>query len=233
VTGLDLSETLRMDLNNLKLGSLAQFAGDFDGDGKSDFVHLGRGKEVTIHRGQAGCRYAPKADLTVPFEEEPGDVSLVRIGDYDGDGRSDIGLIRPLDPKKGGRRRRVRGRPGSRRDEPRAAGPLSEPGRAMSRARVRPGTARGAALAAAALALIVAPRSRPAARRTRRARRSPRPRRARPRPPLRPSRRGRALRRPWSSIIPAARGGWRHRSRARSWRKPIRAGAAADAASSS
>ena len=99
VTGLDLSETLRMDLNNLKLGSLAEFAGDFDGDGRSDFVHLGRGKEVTIHRGQAGCRYAPKADLTVPFEEEPGDISLVRIGDYDGDGRADIALIRPLDVK--------------------------------------------------------------------------------------------------------------------------------------
>jgi hypothetical protein len=99
VTGLDLSETLRMDLNNLKLGSLAEFAGDFDGDGRSDFVHLGRGKQVTIHRGQAGCRYAPKADLTVPFEEEPGDVSLVRIGDYDGDGRADIGLIRPIEVK--------------------------------------------------------------------------------------------------------------------------------------
>jgi len=99
VTGLDLSETLRMDLNNLKLGSLAEFAGDFDGDGRSDFVHLGRGKEVTIHRGQAGCRYAPKADLTVPFEEEPGDVSLVRIGDYDGDGRADIALIRPIEIK--------------------------------------------------------------------------------------------------------------------------------------
>lgn len=102
VTGLDLSETLRMDLNNLKLGSLAQFAGDFDGDGRADFVHLGRGKDVTIHRGQAGCRYASKADLTVPLEEEPADVSLVRIGDFDGDGRDDLGVIRPLDPGDSG-----------------------------------------------------------------------------------------------------------------------------------
>jgi len=97
VTGLDLSETVRMDLNNLKLGRLAQFAGDFDGDGRSDFIHLGRGKDVTIHRGQAGCRYAPKADLTVSLEEEPADISFVRIGDFDGDGRSDLGLIRLLD----------------------------------------------------------------------------------------------------------------------------------------
>jgi hypothetical protein len=96
VEGLDLSETVRFDLNDLKLERLAQFAGDFDGDGRTDFVHLGRGKEVTIHRGQPGCHYPAKPDLTIQLEEEPQDIGLVRVGDFDGDGRADIAVTRPL-----------------------------------------------------------------------------------------------------------------------------------------
>jgi hypothetical protein len=61
-----------MDLNNLKLGSLAEFAGDFDGDGRADFVHLGRGKEVTIHRGQAGCRYPRSRTSPCPSRRSRG-----------------------------------------------------------------------------------------------------------------------------------------------------------------
>ena len=96
VSGLDLSEKLKFDLNNLKLGRFAQFAGDFDGDGRNDFVHLGRGKSVTIHTGQPGCRYPKKPDLSVVLEEEPASLDLVRIEDLDGDGRSDIRVTRPL-----------------------------------------------------------------------------------------------------------------------------------------
>jgi hypothetical protein len=96
VSGLDLSEKLKFDLNNLKLGRFAQFAGDFDGDGRSDFVHLGRGKSVTIHTGQPGCRYPKKPDLSVVLDEEPASLDLVRIEDLDGDGRSDIRVTRPL-----------------------------------------------------------------------------------------------------------------------------------------
>jgi hypothetical protein len=96
VSGLDLSEKLKFDLNNLKLGRFAQFAGDFDGDGRHDFVHLGRGKSVTIHTGQPGCRYPKKPDLSVVLEEEPASLDLVRIEDLDGDGRSDIRVTRPL-----------------------------------------------------------------------------------------------------------------------------------------
>ena len=96
VPDLDLSEKLLLDLNNLKLGRLAQFNGDFDGDGRIDFVHLGRGKHVTIHAGGTGCRYAKKADMEIQLDEEPRDLALVRIMDLDGDGRSDLAVTRPL-----------------------------------------------------------------------------------------------------------------------------------------
>lgn len=102
VEGLDLSEKLKLDLNNLQLGRFAQFGGDFDGDGRTDFVHLGRGRKVTIHRGQPGCRYATSPDLTVELAEEPQNIGLVRVSDLDGDGRADLSLIRPLSsPEEG------------------------------------------------------------------------------------------------------------------------------------
>ena len=96
VRGLDLSEKLKFDLNNLKLGRFAQFAGDFNGDGRQDFVHLGRGESVTIHAGQPGCRYPKKPDLSVVLEEAPASLDLVRIEDLDGDGLSDIRVTRRL-----------------------------------------------------------------------------------------------------------------------------------------
>jgi hypothetical protein len=96
VEGLDLSEKFKLDLNNLTLGRFAQFAGDFDGDGRKDFVHLGRGKEITIHRGQPGCRYPKEPDLVIPLAAEPESLELVQIRDLDGDGRADIMITRPL-----------------------------------------------------------------------------------------------------------------------------------------
>lgn len=96
VEGLDLSEKLRFDLDNLSIGRFAQFAGDFDGDGRHDFVHLGRGESVTLHRGQPGCQYARNPDLTIEVEEQPASLDLVRVEDIDGDGRSDIRIVRPL-----------------------------------------------------------------------------------------------------------------------------------------
>jgi hypothetical protein len=96
VQGLDLSETIRLDLNDLKLSRLAEFGGDFDGDGKIDFLHVGRGKTVTIHRGAPGCRYPKKPDLEIELAEEPKDLALVKVTDLDGDGRADLSVIRPL-----------------------------------------------------------------------------------------------------------------------------------------
>ena len=96
VPGMDLSEKLKLDLNNLKIGRFAQFAGDFDGDGRQDFVHLGRGTTITIHRGQPGCNYPAKPDLSIELDREPDSLDLVRIEDLDGDGRSDIRITRPM-----------------------------------------------------------------------------------------------------------------------------------------
>ena len=96
VEGLDLSEKLRLDLNDLRLSRFAQFAGDFDGDGRVDFVHLGRGKQITIHRGQEGCVYPVDPDLVVLLEQEPRDVEQIGIDDLNGDGRADLSLIHML-----------------------------------------------------------------------------------------------------------------------------------------
>jgi len=95
VKGLDLSEKLKFNLNDLKFGRFAEFGGDFDGDGIQDFVHLGRGKKVTIHRGRPGCVYPPAPDLVLRLDRELPHLGLVKIEDVNGDGLSDIRITRP------------------------------------------------------------------------------------------------------------------------------------------
>jgi hypothetical protein len=97
-----LNEKLHLDLNRLEISRLGQFQGDFDGDGRIDFVHLGKGKTVTIHRGQPGGHYSTKPDLSIELDEEPEDVMLVRVKDFDGDGRSDLAITRTLEPPEAG-----------------------------------------------------------------------------------------------------------------------------------
>ena len=104
VPNLDLAGELRLRLDSLALGQLSSFAGDFDGDGRADFVQLGRGKKVTIHRGQPGARYAPEPDLAITLEREPLDVALVAVNDLDGDGRSDLCVTQPIGGKTIGAR---------------------------------------------------------------------------------------------------------------------------------
>ena len=96
VEGQTLDEKLRLDLNHLEVSRLGQFRGDFDGDKRIDFVHLGKGTNVTLHRGQPGGKYPEKPDLAIALDEEPQDVMLVRVTDLDGDGRSDLGITRTL-----------------------------------------------------------------------------------------------------------------------------------------
>jgi hypothetical protein len=96
VEGLDLTEKLKVNLKKMSFGSLAQFAGDFDGDGSVDFVHFGQGKRITIHRGQPGCRYPDAPDLVIELEREPEDLGLIRVQDFDRDGRADVSITHPL-----------------------------------------------------------------------------------------------------------------------------------------
>lgn len=100
VRGLDLSGKFNLNLNNLKIGHISQFAGDFDGDGRPEFVQMGRGRDVTIHRGRQGCAYNERPDLTLRLEEEPRDLSLTQIHDLDGDKRADLLVIQPQPPRR-------------------------------------------------------------------------------------------------------------------------------------
>jgi hypothetical protein len=97
VPGLDLSGKFTLDLNDLRIGNLAQFAGDFDGDGVIDFLQIGRGKHAEIHLGRRDCSYPRKPDAEIDLREEPADLGLLRVEDYDGDGKADLLLIQPQD----------------------------------------------------------------------------------------------------------------------------------------
>jgi len=96
VDGQVLEEKLRLDLNQLEIGRLAQFRGDFDGDKTVDFLRLGKGNTIAIHRGHSGCRYSERPDLTIPLDAEIENVGLVRVADWDGDGASDVAITRLL-----------------------------------------------------------------------------------------------------------------------------------------
>jgi len=95
VQGMDLSGKFKINLKNLQVGQLSQFAGDFDGDGRTDFLQIGRGKTVTIHRGQDGCRYSPTPDLSLKLRQPPLDLGLVRVEDLNADGKADLMIVQP------------------------------------------------------------------------------------------------------------------------------------------
>ncbi|HEY9421423.1 MAG TPA: VCBS repeat-containing protein, partial [Thermoanaerobaculia bacterium] len=99
VSGLDLSGQFRINLNDLRVRDLSLFGGDFNGDGRADFVQLGRGKNVTVHHGRADCSFPAQPDRKIRLESEPRDLSLVRIRDFNGDGRSDLLVVHPRPAK--------------------------------------------------------------------------------------------------------------------------------------
>lgn len=95
VPNLDLSGKFKIDLRNAQIRHLSQFAGDFNGDGRADFVQLGRGRKVAIHQGGPGCRYPVSPDRRLRLRSEPRHLGLVRILDLDGDGLSDLYVVDP------------------------------------------------------------------------------------------------------------------------------------------
>ena len=96
VEGLDLGGKFQLDLDDLRIGRLSQFAGDFDGDGRLDFLQLGRGREASVHLGRPGCVYPAKPDFALELLEAPFDLALSRVADWNGDGRADLAIVRPV-----------------------------------------------------------------------------------------------------------------------------------------
>jgi hypothetical protein len=102
VQGLDLSGKFNLNLNNMKIGQISQFAGDYDGDGRADFTQMGRGRTVTIHRGRADCSYPAQPDLAIELREAPRDLALIQVRDLDGDELADLLVIQPQTIKEAG-----------------------------------------------------------------------------------------------------------------------------------
>ena len=92
ISKIDLVEKLKIDFEDIRITRMAQFAGDFDGDERIDFVHFGRGKKITVHRGQADAKYPKDPDLEILLEQEASDLQWVQVQDCDGDGRADLVL---------------------------------------------------------------------------------------------------------------------------------------------
>ena len=84
---------LKVNLRQVKLTEFAQFGGDYDGDGRIDFISLGGGRKVSIHRGQEGAVYPLKPDLTISLHRSPDDTGLIKAPDLDGDGHSDLLVV--------------------------------------------------------------------------------------------------------------------------------------------
>jgi hypothetical protein len=93
--GEPMSSRLTIDLNDLELRQRSLFAGDFDGDGRRDFVQLGHEREIGIHLGRADCAYPGRPDRTLRLRAPLRDLALAEIADLDGDGRDDLAVTHP------------------------------------------------------------------------------------------------------------------------------------------
>ena len=93
--GEPLTSKLTINLNDLEIRQRSLFAGDFDGDGRQDFLQLGRSREIGIHLGGADCSYRERPDATIRLRDPLRDLALAEALDLDGDGRSDLAVTQP------------------------------------------------------------------------------------------------------------------------------------------
>jgi len=93
--GEPLTSKLTINLNDLEIHQRSLFAGDFDGDGRRDFLQLGGSKEIGIHLGRPNCSYADRPDVTIRLRDRLRDLALAEALDLDGDGRSDLAITHP------------------------------------------------------------------------------------------------------------------------------------------
>ena len=108
VENMSLSGRLKINMRRQRVRHLSQFNGDFDGDGRADFVQLGSGRKVIIHHGQPGCRYPSEGETAIVLENKPKHLGLLRILDLNGDDRSDLFVVHPLAKPKPDRSTPVR-----------------------------------------------------------------------------------------------------------------------------
>jgi hypothetical protein len=94
----DLGGRFTLRLDRLGVGQLSSFGGDFDGDGRADYLQLGRGRRVAVRLGRPGCVYSRATSTTFELAAEPADLALVRVVDLDDDGRSDLAVTFPPPP---------------------------------------------------------------------------------------------------------------------------------------
>lgn len=93
--GEPMSSVLLVDLNDLEIHQRSLFAADFDGDGRRDYLELGRPRRIGVHRGRADCSYPRRPDATVRLSDELRDLALAATLDLDGDGDADLAVTHP------------------------------------------------------------------------------------------------------------------------------------------
>lgn len=93
--GEPLESRLTINLNDLEIRRRSLFAGDFDGDGRADFVQLGKTREVGLHLGRAHCSYGERPDVEIRLSGELRSLALAEARDLDGDGLTDLAVTHP------------------------------------------------------------------------------------------------------------------------------------------
>lgn len=77
------------DLGDLDSSRFARLPGDLDGDGRAEIVQVA-GREVQIHAGLPGARFAQRPTRVVSFAEKIRDFLGLLFVDLDGDGRREL-----------------------------------------------------------------------------------------------------------------------------------------------